>query len=30
LETGIILEPEWHTSKMYKRRDDYHWDKVFG
>jgi hypothetical protein len=29
LETGVIFKPDWHTSRMWKRRDDYHWDQVF-
>ena len=28
-ETGIVFKPDWHTSRMWKRRDDYHWDPVF-
>jgi len=26
-ETGIILRPDWHTSKYWNRRDAYHWDQ---
>jgi hypothetical protein len=26
-ETGIIMRPDWHTSKYWNRRDAYHWDQ---
>jgi hypothetical protein len=29
LETGIVIAPDWHTSKVWNRRDAYHWDQKF-
>ena len=26
-ETGIVLRPDWHTSKYWNRRDAWHWDQ---
>lgn len=28
-ETGIVIAPDWHTSRVWNRRDAYHWDQKF-